>query len=179
MAQFEDFDIVIRHASGKVIAAIPQLGIFAESETVDTAIQKLKEEYAQHAVSAQANFSPQFETPYATQHRPAHGLGVFAIKTAIVTGMLALALIVFTSVIADRIEELSHIKIGGAPFWSKVERELANVADPANDMPEAKRQKLLSDIRVVVKRWRPFVTEASALFKESDSSSVPKSDARP
>jgi hypothetical protein len=53
---------------------------------------------------------------------------------------------------------------GGSQFWTRVEQDLERQADPRNDMPEARKEKLLADLRVVVSRWRPFVAEASKLF---------------
>jgi len=34
------------------------------------------------------------------------------------------------------------------------------LADPKSEMPEDKRQKILSDIRVLRDRWWPFIAEA-------------------
>ena len=53
---------------------------------------------------------------------------------------------------------------GGSQFWARIEQDLERQADPRNDLPEARKEKLLADLRVVVARWRPFVTEASKLF---------------
>ena len=76
---------------------------------------------------------------------------------------------VTTNLVATKIEATraawqttlqEHSKIGGAQFWSQVEKGLDELADPKSEMPEDKRQKILSDIRVLRDRWWPFIAEA-------------------
>ena len=53
-------------------------------------------------------------------------------------------------------------KIGGPQFWSTVDKSLDDLADRyrKSAMPEEKRQKILSNIRVIRDRWWPFIAEA-------------------
>jgi hypothetical protein len=61
--------------------------------------------------------------------------------------------------------------MGGAAFWGRVERELDRMASPEGDLPEAKKQKLLADIRAIGAKWRPFLVELhSALTPPDDAS---------
>jgi hypothetical protein len=53
-------------------------------------------------------------------------------------------------------------------FWADMENNLAKAADPANDMPAAKKQALLAEIHILVDRWRPFVKEVGRLFSDDD-----------
>jgi hypothetical protein len=59
-----------------------------------------------------------------------------------------------------------YTKVGGAQFWEKLERELGRAADPAYDIPPEKKRKLLSQIHVLVERWRPFMAEIAPLFAD-------------
>jgi hypothetical protein len=43
-----------------------------------------------------------------------------------------------------------------------VEAELDKQADPGSDLSSEKKQKILSQIRIVADRWRPFLMEASS-----------------
>jgi hypothetical protein len=62
-------------------------------------------------------------------------------------------------------------KVGGAQFWTKVEGELERAVDPAHDMPPEKKRKLLSQIHILVERWRPFVAEVAPLFADFQKAS--------
>jgi hypothetical protein len=59
-----------------------------------------------------------------------------------------------------------YTKVGGAQFWEKLERELGRAADPAYEIPPEKKRKLLSQIHVLVERWRPFMAEIAPLFAD-------------
>jgi hypothetical protein len=56
----------------------------------------------------------------------------------------------------------SATAIGGRQFWTKLETELDRMADPGTDIPLEKKQKILSQIKIVSERWRPFFTEAAS-----------------
>jgi hypothetical protein len=49
---------------------------------------------------------------------------------------------------------------GGSNFWAKIEADLEKLADPKNELPPEKRKKLLTQIKTLADRWRPFVVEA-------------------
>jgi len=51
-------------------------------------------------------------------------------------------------------------KIGGAQFLAKVQPSPDYPANPKSQMPEDKRQKILSDIRAIRERWWPFIAAA-------------------
>jgi hypothetical protein len=40
-----------------------------------------------------------------------------------------------------------------------MEAELDRMASPVSDLPEAKKQKLLADVRAIAVKWHPFVAE--------------------
>lgn len=55
-------------------------------------------------------------------------------------------------------------------FWRGIAQQLDKQA-ASHDLQPAKKQRLLSDIRVLADRWRPFVREASRLFVAPDTAS--------
>src|SRR5262249_48209974 len=111
---------------------------------------------------------------YALQRvspRDRSGLGQFTLKALIVIGLIAGASVLSTALLASRIERIvantdakmqQYTKIGGAQFWAKVEGQLEQAA--ARDMPDEQKRKLLSQIHILVERWRPFATEIAPLF---------------
>ena len=115
------------------------------------------------------------ETTQEVPPRPAEsGLGPisqFAIKTMIVS----LAIVVSGWFVLDflddfatrRMEQLertvrSATAIGGRQFWTRLEQELDKLADPETDISSERKQKILSQIKVISDRWRPFVLEAAS-----------------
>jgi predicted RNase H-like HicB family nuclease len=73
----------------------------------------------------------------------------------------------YAMVVSEKLDQ--YTKVGGANFWGRVDVALDRAADPKNAMPEEKKQQLLSNIRAVVTKWRPFVTEAGTLFTPPDN----------
>jgi hypothetical protein len=99
----------------------------------------------------------------------------FAIKTAIVAAACVLSIVAIASyidgIIEDRIDQitltarelapnLAPSKVGGRAFWTRLENELHDQADPRHGMPPEQRKRILADIRVLSDRWRPFIAEA-------------------
>ena len=50
---------------------------------------------------------------------------------------------------------IESIQIGGRAFWTAAERKLENLAD--DDMPPAKKQKILKNLKTLGDRYRPFI----------------------
>ena len=95
----------------------------------------------------------------------------FALKTAIVAVAIVLSawimLDVLEGFVTRRMEQLettirSATAIGGRQFWTKLEDELDKMADPRTDISPEKKRKILSQIKVISDRWRPFLSEAAA-----------------
>jgi hypothetical protein len=126
------------------------------------------------------------------QPRPSE-LGQFTLKALIVLVLIGAIGVVSASVLGSRVEALStktdelaaridararafveetqariqqYTKVGGHEFWAKLEDQLERAASPDRDLPAEQKQKLLSEIRVVVERWRPFMSEVAPLFAD-------------
>jgi hypothetical protein len=98
-------------------------------------------------------------------------IGQFALKTVIVSAAIVVSGWFVLDLLDDfatrRMEQLertirSATAIGGRPFWTKLERQLDALADPETDISAEKKQKILSQIKVISDRWRPFVLEATS-----------------
>jgi hypothetical protein len=65
-----------------------------------------------------------------------------------------------------------EIRIGGRGFWVRFEDELDRLAK-SDDPPPQKKQKVLSDLRVISAKWRPFLLEATAVVTGETTATVP------
>jgi len=165
----DKLDIVIRHAGSKVVAGIPQIALYATAETVADALQILerKKNETKNDIAAAGIVDP--VSVAAGAGLAAESIGRFAIKAGIVAVMMLFVLAVSGALLANRIESVGRGIVGadlsdGRQVWVNLENNLEKLALPANDMPEERKQKLLSNIRVVVNRLRPFVAEIAPLF---------------
>ncbi|HEY7661489.1 MAG TPA: hypothetical protein VH934_00055 [Xanthobacteraceae bacterium] len=109
-------------------------------------------------------------------------IGQFLIKTLIVAVVVVVSAWVMLDVLDDfadrRMLQLQQTlrtatSLGGRQFWTKLEHQLDELADPKSDLPPAKKQKILAQIKVIAERWRPFVQEAAASI-EGEPNKPPK-----
>jgi len=180
MNPLDKFDISIRRKENKITAAVPQLGLYATASDIHSAVDSLERKKAAllEDLTASGEMANLSGVAAADPVPPAslYGLARFVLKVSIVVALVVIALVITTNLIADKIDLIAtkientrlawqaslqdFTKIGGAQFWSKVEKGLDQLADPKSEMPEEKRQKILSNIRVVRDRWWPFIAEA-------------------
>jgi hypothetical protein len=101
-------------------------------------------------------------------------IGSFLLKTVIVCAAIIVSGWIMLDLLDDfatrRMEQLERsvraaTSLGGHRFWTKLENELDRLADPRTDLSPEKRQKILSQIKVISDRWRPFLTEAAAAIE--------------
>jgi hypothetical protein len=183
MESLDKFDVIIRRKNGSVVACIPDLHLYARADNVHAAIdaldakkRELQTELTEMGEIAALDGAGESMPRRAT--RPGR-IALFAAKALIVIVLSAIAVIYASSFIAANVDRAAEriqtrftqaVKIGGREFWSKLENSLAQAAEPHNDMPEEKKQKLLADLRTITTRWRPFVVEVGRLFAEPPAS---------
>lgn len=101
-------------------------------------------------------------------------IGRFLIKTVIVCAAIIVSGWIMLDLLDDfasrRMEQFERTvravtALGGHRFWTKLESELDRLADPRADLSPEKKQKILSQIKVVSDRWRPFLNEAAAAIE--------------
>jgi hypothetical protein len=98
-------------------------------------------------------------------------LAQFAIKTVIVSAAIVVSAWILLGILDDfatrRMEQLeatvrTATALGGRRFWTKLESQLDNLADPKTDISPEKKQKILAQIKTISDRWRPFLVEAAS-----------------
>jgi hypothetical protein len=86
-------------------------------------------------------------------------LETFLVKLAAATCAALLffyvAFILVTGFIEEKIDELAFLK-GGAAFWSVAETKLYKLAS-AQDMPPKKKEQIISALRILSQRYRPYL----------------------
>jgi Bacterial membrane protein YfhO len=181
MSRLDDLDMVIRRRNGKILANIPQLGLYGKGENVEAALAALdakKKELAAELEETGELDILEIDNRPATPRRgvtasTSDDLGRFAIKTGIVALFIGAALTISAAIVGLEIEQainnVKSVKIGGAQFWTRMEAELDRLASPVNDLPEVKKQKLLADIRAIALKWHPFVAEIRSALASPDS----------
>jgi hypothetical protein len=109
-------------------------------------------------------------------------IGLFLIKTVIVSAAIVVSAWIMLGVLDDfatrRMQQLEQTirtatSLGGRQFWTKLEGELDKLADARTDLPPEKKAKILSQVRAISDRWRPFLLEAAAAI-EGDAPKPPK-----
>jgi len=175
MASIDELDIVIRHKAGKVVASIPQLPFHAIGGDARSALSLLEKKKRALLEDIKAAEVPdEFEqVPWiagssATRMVTQSGsVWQFALKFLIAVIMLSAAVLIMAGLLGDKIKkELGGVSVGGHQFWMKLESELSRMADPNSDLPDAKKKKVLADLRVIVERWRPYAAELGPLFSD-------------
>jgi hypothetical protein len=166
MASIEELDTVIRRKGEKIVASIPQLGLVATGPDAQAAFLALEQKKRLLLADMKAaGVADDFEIASRSRSSRMQGQGLrwgrvweFVVKLAIVIVVVAAAGLVSARIIKEQ------SRIGGMQFWTKVEAAVARAADPAEDLPEAKKKKLLSDLRVIVDRWKPFAAVLAPLL---------------
>ncbi len=168
--KLEDLDVVVRHRNGRYLAKIPHIGLYATADSLPKAIEALeaKKQSLREELS-QAGALDEISAPWSPQQRGTiASLVLFSAKMLILLVVFMVAVVYTGRVFDRRMEEFRQsTKIGGAAFWTSLERQLARAAEPESEMSAAKKQELLANLHTVVERWRPFVHEAQLLFSEN------------
>jgi hypothetical protein len=104
----------------------------------------------------------------------------FLIKTCIAAIVISVSVIFVVDWIIQSVEDSisrtgdnmaaalsSQIPTGGRKFWTELERNIDVAAAPNADLSPEKKQKILSEVRIIVARWRPFVDAVSDGMQKS------------
>ena len=67
-------------------------------------------------------------------------------------------------------EQWAETPLGGAGFWTKMEDEIDRMAEPSNDLPAERKQKLTNNVRTIIARWRPLIDAAQAEMQKQPPS---------
>jgi hypothetical protein len=103
---------------------------------------------------------------------------LFAGKTLIVATVFIVSVLIIAVHIENKVSQFAQevqksardmTKVGGPDFWGKLDKEIDRAADPAQAVSAERKQKILSDLRVITAQWKPFLTEAYSIVAESPS----------
>jgi hypothetical protein len=174
MARIDELDIVIRRKTGKVVASIPQLALHATGQDVASALSLLEnkkrallEDMQAAGVPDEFDQVPVAGLPATRAVMKPGSVWQFVLKFLIVVVVLSAVVLITTGLLADKIKnDLRSVSLGGHQFWTKLESELSRMADPSNDLPAAKKKKILSDLQIVVERLRPYAAELGPFFSD-------------
>lgn len=175
MVSINELDIVVvRRKSGKVVASIPQLGLYGIGPNATSALSALEQKKAALLDDMKAAEVPdEFDRVAWSAGSPTRvdvqrgNLWQFPLKVLVVVVVLSAAMLIPAGLLAKKIQkDLAGFSTGGRQFWTKLESELGRAADPSSDLPEAKKQKILSDLRAIVERWRPYAAQLGPLFSD-------------
>jgi hypothetical protein len=187
MSRLDDFDVVIRKNNGRIVAGIPQAGLYAVGDDIPAVLAALEEKkkafVADLEEAGELGLLDVERRPAGAQRlasypqaaiKPPSDIGRFILKTGIVVVAVIVIFVGSGLLIASQVDRtianVKSIKIGGRQFWTRVENEIHKMASPSSDLPEDKKQKLLADIRAIAAKWRPFVTEIQAALAEPENS---------
>jgi hypothetical protein len=117
-------------------------------------------------------------------YRPGSSLGQFTAKAA-VAGFISFVLAwLMSDLVISKIDDVVERRLkaldkrietmlpgpgSGKTFWVILEREFERAADPKNDLPPEKKQKIVSDIRAASAKWRPFLADVLAAMSGADA----------
>ena len=183
----DELQIVIRQKDGKVLASIPQLNLYAKAANIDAALAALNAKKATFVSEMEELGELEtLEFPSLPTASPPNVVNMggdlrqFALKTGIVAVAVCAILIVSGLFIVSSahiaLASIKDLGRGGTEFWSRVERELDRMASPETDLPPAKKEKLLADIRAIGAKWRPFVVELRSALAPPDDEAARTSD---
>jgi hypothetical protein len=186
MNRLDKFDIVIRCREDTVTASVPQLSLYATASDIPGALNVLEQKKVALLNDLDAAGMPDDlsapATPLAVAESGVPGtsqvLWQFMLKLTIFFAVAAVAIVIMTNLITRKLEDLATTaettrlawqatlkSYSGAQFWANIEKNLDQLAK--SDISEDKREKMLSDIRVIRDRWWPFIAEAIPRDPES------------
>jgi hypothetical protein len=156
-----DNEVILKKINGKIVAAMPQLGLMAAGEDFASALSSLEESKKKLMSELEVADLQSLVSTSVTDSRNKllPQLGLFALKSAVLAAIIVVTIGVSASLVLGGLYE----KFSGPQFWSSLERKLADKASSPG-IPDAQRQKILADVRLIVNRWQPFVFELSRLW---------------
>lgn len=166
-------EIVIRKKGDRVIASISQLGLHAKGNDTGDALNQLQKKKEQLLSELSESELAELLPPSGLHHPSAVGkpsdLMSFTLKSLIAGAIIATAIAVPGLLVAAKVRTAAdRLQLGEHQFWKKVEAQVHRYADSKNELSEEERRQLLSDIKTIAQRWRPFVSEAMLLFAPAD-----------
>jgi hypothetical protein len=172
MTGLNNSEILVRIQNGMAVASMPRFGLYAKAESVQAALEALekkKNELKAELSDAEmaVHFPPLASREQETTRARTSELGNIALKFGIAGAIIACTVYVSAAIAASQFKRaIGDNAISGRQFWAQIEKSLDASAKSENNLSEEKKQKLLSDVRTIVQRWKPFVHEAMQIFPQ-------------
>jgi len=177
-----DYDLILSFSQGKPTFRIPELGLMAGGNDLESAyreIARLKQEYLDKAratdrldtlplpgrIAAARIAAKGYESAPGTTRS---ALQLFLIKL----GVVYASIFILIGVAVFAVRPAIHVKTGRT-FWTNVGNSLHRTA-VSEGMPADAQAQVLADIKVLVARYKPFIDEMRPLF--SDPAAKPATD---
>lgn len=169
MPEHDDLYVLLRPKDGRFVAAIPQLHLYVQADSPQQAFDLLEEKRAQLTQDAR-DFGEFDDLRLQAQFVSAKngGLGQFAVKCAIALSMAMVAIsmvaVLFAVALAPTLQKLKPPN--SRQLFASLEQQLHRAAQSSDGLSSERRQKILSDLRVVVAKWRPFLNEIGEVLTQ-------------
>ena len=160
---------------GRFFFRLSALGLIASGDTVQAAYDALVEHYGALLDEVRAaDLADELPPPAlrVSPGAPAAGAVVlradlrgFAIKLVLAVAAVAVIVVPLTWSVSNSVDRLAAKLRGGPAFWTKFERELHRAARPDKGLSPEHQEELLSSLRVVVSRVKPFTDAVAPLFE--------------
>jgi hypothetical protein len=169
MPEFDDVYVLLRPKDGRFVAAIPPLHIYVQADSPQQAFDLLEQKRAQLKQDVR-DFGEFEDLRIQAQFTSAKngGLGQFAVKCAIALGMATIAISMAAALfIAALSPALQRLKPPNSrQLFASLEQQLHRAAQSSDGLTSERREKILSDLRVVVAKWRPFLDEIGEVLTQ-------------
>jgi hypothetical protein len=185
MASMLEHKPVLLEKSGRYFFHIEELGLIGSGTDIASAYEDLKIRYADLLEQARAADLLD-EIPRKRGAGTGDAVVVrsdlkgFLIKTAIVFGAILLVLLPLVLSVGNAVERAANKfqPKGGPHFLVQLEENLHKMAAPQNDLPIEQQQRIVSDLRALVARVKPFTDELRPLA-ESPAPACPPTASAP
>lgn len=187
MSSIEDSENQVQayiiHKNGQVYVELPALRLVGKGATVqeayDDAFKQREGLLATYREADILDHLPDLSNPSAdgaTSPTPSRSLKSFALKSSIIAGVIAVALLILTSAVTNQIsKKAAEINLGGKQIQKKLEQGLARAANSSKRLPKERRDKITSDLEKLALRVKPYIDAISrGLSNEGSKGSSPE-----
>jgi hypothetical protein len=174
--EIDALELVLQQTGERYLAGFPQINLYASAPTREEAIEELerkKRELIAELSAAGVLGRLKIEQPPSEAYQSPFWNGVkytgkvVAIVIAVIIAGNFVARGIANQiriVLASSVDRLGQTS--GTRALTTVEEAINRAADSKNDLSDERKRVLLSNVTVLVQRWRPFVKEFQLLFAD-------------
>lgn len=169
--EFEQEEIKIKKINNSFISEIESLGIRANGRTQNQALNNLKKKYQDYREFIKKNEFKEIRKEKIEYIKDDANFLV-VLKNSFYKFLsniffFILTLIIIFSFIKSEILKINYSKFSrGGDLFDKITHELDKAAQDKNDLDPELEKKIISDLKKVLSRSKPFIDEIKFLFKD-------------